>query len=147
MKDFKIKLISVFLAIPSMLLINLCIEYFSGGLVPYEGEGVDYSGSIFAQLLGTGLYALFVYLFIGVPVSYLVDYFLSKINKKSLLKNYLVELSIYVLICIVMISLFIGDENLFTLLPINLIIIPVLTYFHILYFSRKIQKKSREKLN
>lgn len=136
-KDFVIRLVSVFLAIPSMLLINLFIEYISEGLTPYVGEEVDYSGSIFAQLLGTAMYAFPVYLIVGIPVSYLVDYISSQLNKKFLSLNYLLELCLYGLVCLVMISLFIGYQNLFTLLPVELIIIPVLTYFHILYFIRK----------
>ncbi|MEZ0480383.1 hypothetical protein [Planococcus sp. SSTMD024] len=132
MKDFTIRFVSVLLAIPIMLLINLTIEYLSGGLAPYTGEGVDYSGPIWLSLLVVGLYSLPVYIVLGIPVSYLVD-FLS-INTRGY--SYWDKLIMYILVCIILIYLFVPNENIFTLGPVMLVIVPVMSYFHVLYFMK-----------
>ncbi|MGM0898078.1 MAG: hypothetical protein ACQEV0_09265 [Bacillota bacterium] len=140
MKDFAIRLVSVLFAIPSMLLINLAIEYLSGGFAPYTGEGVDYSGSIYAGLLFVGFYSLPVYLFLGIPVSYLVDYISKKLKPNSLAYSYVDKLILYGVVCVIMLSLFVRKEDLFSVGPYMLIVIPVLTYFHVLYFLKKYNK-------
>ena len=136
-KDFVIRLVSVFLALPVMLVINQFIEYSTGNLALYAGEGADDSGVTFGQFLFVAVYAFPVYLFVGIPVSYLVDYISNKLSRRFRLNSYFLKLSIYGLVCIIMIFLFINNEELFSLTPVLLIIVPVLTYFHILYFLRK----------
>ncbi|ALS74095.1 hypothetical protein AUC31_01970 [Planococcus rifietoensis] len=132
MKDFTTRFVSVLLAIPSMLLINLIIEYLSGGLAPYTGEGVDYSGPVWLGLLVVGLYSFPVYLILGIPVSYLVD-FLS-VNTRGY--SYLDKLIMYMLVCIILIYLLDDMENIFSLAPVMLVIVPVMSYFHVLYFLK-----------
>ena len=136
-EDFVIRLVSVFLALPVMLVVNQFIEYSIGGLTPYPGGGVDGSEPIFMPLLLVAVYALPVYLFVGIPVSYLIDYISNKLSRRFRSNSYFLKLSIYGLVCIIMIFLFINNEELFSLTPVLLIIVPVLTYFHILYFLRK----------
>ena len=132
MKDFTTRFISVLLAIPSMYLINLAIEYLSGGFAPYTGEGVYYSTPLWSGLFIVGLYSFPVYLVLGIPVSYLVD-FLS-VNSHNY--SYLDKLIMYMLVCIILVYLLVHKEDIFTLGPVMMIIVPVMSYFHVLYFMK-----------
>lgn len=132
MKDFTTRFISVLLAIPSMYLINLAIEYLSGGFAPYTGEGVYYSTPLWSGLFIVGLYSFPVYLVLGIPVSYLVD-FLS-VNSRNY--SYLDKLIMYMLVCIILVYLLVHKEDIFTLGPVMMIIVPVMSYFHVLYFMK-----------
>lgn len=132
MKDFATRFVSVLLAIPSMYLINLAIEYLNGGFAPYTGEGVYYSTPFWSGLFVIGLYSFPVYLVMGILVSYLVDF----LSIKSKGYSYLDKLIMYMLVCIILIYLFVPNENIFTLGPVMLVIVPVMSYFHVLYFMK-----------
>lgn len=133
MKDLTTRLISVLFAIPIMLLINLAITYLSGGLAPYAGEGVDYSGPRWLGLLVTGVYSFPIYLVLGIPVSCLVD----ALSGNRYGYSYLDKLIMYLLVCIILMYLLVRKEDIFTLGPVIMVIVPVMSYFHVLYFMKK----------
>lgn len=144
MKDFIIRLISIFIAVPTMATINLLIDGVFGETDPYAGEGVNYTTSPLAEWYVIATFAFPVYLLLGIPVSYVVDYISKKLNKRFTVKVYLLKLTLYLVVCVVLISLVTYREQLFTLFPVHLIIVPVLTGFHALYFLEKSFKNKRK---
>lgn len=133
MKDITTRFVSVLIAIPVMLLINLAIEYLSGGLAPYTGEGVDYSGPVWPGLLVVGIYSFPIYLVLGIPVSYIVD----ALSGNRYGYSYLDKLIMYTIVCILLMYLLVRKEDIFTLGPVIMVIVPVMSYFHVLYFMKK----------
>lgn len=43
----------------------------------------------------------------------------------------------YLLVCIILMYLLIRKEDIFTLGPVIMVIVPVMSYFHVLYFMKK----------
>lgn len=89
------------------------------------------------------IFAWPVYLFLGIPVSYLVDYVTSKTNIKTINKIYCFKLTLYLFISILLLLLLYNVEF---IVGLQLIVLPVLIWFHVLYLlGREFQENLHER--
>ena len=79
------------------------------------------------------MYSFPIYLVLGIPVSYLVD----ALSGNRYGYSYSDKLIMYLLVCIILMYLLIRKEDIFTLGPVIMVIVPVMSYFHVLYFMKK----------
>ncbi|MFC0236414.1 hypothetical protein [Fictibacillus phosphorivorans] len=136
------KTISVFMSalISSMLLV--ITEYFSFSSTAERTDYYEYYSPFSSFLLYTAFQIPF-YIILGIPVTYLIDFICKKIDVKTKVRLYFVQLFLFTLVAFLLPIIARGEIAKETIVYFGLI--PVLTYFHVLLIVRKYLISNGEK--
>ncbi|MBT2581251.1 hypothetical protein [Planococcus sp. ISL-109] len=130
------RLLSVLIAVPITIVFFLFLDTL-GPVLTEESGAVDLSSEIFESTMLLVMFATLVFVLIGIPVSYGVDYVAKKMHNHSHVQSYLVKLVLYTMIAVFMIMLTFERGSALDLVPISGIIGPVLIGYHVLFLIRK----------
>ncbi|MGF3105768.1 hypothetical protein [Rossellomorea sp. DUT-2] len=129
MKKLALIFFAIFLSAPLSAVLFVGADHLL--TEPVEVLGYNYNPPIWVTILVVALYEIPIYIFLGIPVTYLIDFLILKFSPHShRLKQYLYQLIGYSIAALILSGYLIHDDYDFTLF------IPVLTYFHILWFLR-----------
>jgi hypothetical protein len=78
---------------------------------------------------------LLIYFVLGIPTSLLIDYLYNKIGVRSAIRLYFIKLLLYTLVAVSLGSMLAYENSFEAILQLG--IIPVLTYFHVLFLIRR----------
>lgn len=136
MKSFSVRIISTIISVPVLIIISGILDFFAYPEMPMGNENpVDANPQgIMANFIIAYIFVWPVYLFLGVPVSYVVDYLTGKVNIKTIKKIYCFKLASYLFICILLLLLLYEVEF---MAGLQIIVLPVLIGFHVLYLLRR----------
>ncbi len=139
MKSFSVRIISTIISVPVLIIISGILDFFIYTELPMGDENVTNANpqgiySIMANFTLAYIYVWPVYLFLGIPVSYVVDYLTRKVNIKTIKKIYCFKLASYLFICILLLLLLYEVEF---MAGLQIIVLPVLIGFHVLYLLRR----------
>jgi hypothetical protein len=130
MKKFLLILLSIIIASPISALL-----FFSSYLFLLEDPGFNEYAPFWGGVFAYSFFQIPFYVVIGIPVTLLIDFATIYRKHTSLKIIYLFQFVLYTISGLLIISL-LSLENGFDVEAV-LLIIPVLTYFHILFFLRK----------
>ncbi|MFZ7942738.1 hypothetical protein [Neobacillus sp. 19] len=134
MKKLLVILSVVLISSPlSALLSNL---YFL--LIMTENDKREYYQyySFGGDVFSIALYEIPIYIIVGIPVTFLIDFIIKKFKLNQSSRVYLIQLFMYMVAAGFFGSyLFLGSHNIEIFL---VVLIAVLTYFHILVYFRKL---------
>ena len=130
------RLLSVLIAVPITIVFFLFLDAF-GPVLTEETGSADLSTQILESTTMLVMFATLVFVLVGVPVSYGVDYVAKRMNSRSQVQSYLVKLTLYLMIAVGIIMLTFERGSAFDLVSISGIIGPVLIGYHVLYLIRK----------
>jgi hypothetical protein len=131
MKKLALILFAIFLSAPISALLSVGAGYLF--TEPIKLQGYNYNPPILATVMVVALYEIPVYIIVGIPVTYLIDFLVLKFSPHShRLKEYLTLLIGYSIASLILSFYLLNNnfEGYFT------VIIPVFTYFHILWCLR-----------
>lgn len=136
MKSLSVRIISTILSIPILVIVNVILDFFIYPELRMGNENPVNANpqGIMPDFIFAYIFAWPVYLVLGIPVSYLVDYLTGKTNIKTIKKIYCFKLVSYLFICILLLLFLYNVEFMGGL---QLIVIPVLIGFHVLYLLRR----------
>lgn len=143
MKSFSVRIISTIISVPVLIIISGILDSFVYPELRTGNENLATASphAIISNFILAYIYVWPFYLFIGIPFSYLVDYLTGKTKIKTIKKIYCFKLVSYLFISILLLPLLYNVE--FTA-RLNLIVLPVLIGFHVLYLLRR---EFKEKLH
>lgn len=138
MESLIVRIKSTVLSFVALFLINVVITFvLYPDLRSVQMELYDF-------FFGFMLYLFFAwptYLFVGIPVSYLVDYLTAKTKVQSIKLRYIFKLLVYLMISILPLLVFYPTEEDPNLDACLIIVLAVIVGFHTLYFLRKEYKE------
>lgn len=137
MKQLGLILSAILLSAPISAILSVGADYLL--TEPVTVQGYNYNPPILATMLVVAVYEIPVYIVIGIPVTYLIDYLVNKFfSGSSRLKEYSYHFIGY------FIAAFLLSFNLFhcDFGSYFMNFIPVFVYFHILWALRSIGVKS-----
>ncbi|RAZ77714.1 hypothetical protein DP120_09535 [Planococcus halotolerans] len=143
MKSLSVRIKSTIISVFILVIIYGVLDFFAYPEL-YTGSTNMAPAKFESMILGFMLLFIFawrVYLFLGIPVSYLVDYLTGKANIKTIKKIYCFKLVLYLFISLLLLLLLYNVEF---IVGLQLIVIPVLIWFHVLYLLRR---EFKEKLH
>lgn len=130
------RLLSLFISVPITIMFFFFLDIFGPVLTEEPGVAGLSSEALESVLLMT-MFTIPVYIVIGIPVSYGVDYVAKRMHSPSQVQAYLVKLTLYVMVAVFMILLTFERGSALDLVPISGIIGPVLIGFHALFLIRR----------
>lgn len=139
-ESFSIRLLSAIISAPlSLLLIKFSFSIFS---IEIEKVFIDFSISESLFYIFTFLFTAYVFYFpafliIGIPISYLVDYFAGKIPIKDKITKYFIKFVLYLLLTSIILSILFDTFLLFDFETYKMIMVTALVGFHVLFLIRK----------
>lgn len=130
------RLLSVLIAVPITIVFFLFLDTL-GPVLTEETGAVDLSSEILESTMLLVLFSTLVFVLIGIPVSYGVDYVAKRMQSRSHVQSYLVKLTLYLMIAVGIIMLTFERGSALDLVPISGIVGPVLIGYHVLFLIRK----------
>lgn len=130
------RLLSVLIAVPMTIVFFLFLDAFGPVLTEQTGA-VNLSSQFFESTALLILFATLVFVLIGIPVSYGVDYVAKRMHSRSRTQSYLIKLGLYLMIAVGIIMLTFERGSALDIIPISGIIGPVLIGYHALFLIRK----------
>lgn len=136
MKSLSVRIISTIISVPVLIIIGGILDSIVYPELRTGNENLATANphAIISNFILAYIYVWPVYLVLGIPVSYLVDYLTGKTNIKTIKKIYCFKLASYIFICILLLLLLYEVEF---MAGLQLIVIPVLIGFHVLYLLRR----------
>ncbi|PKR86807.1 hypothetical protein [Heyndrickxia camelliae] len=129
-KSLFIRILCVFISSLIFSVLLFVIGYINEpSPVPPEPGVVDMTPPVLSTFLVIQLYAIPIFLILGIPVSYLIDSICKLINLKTNILIYLFKLLLYCIAATIIYKTLFND--------FFLSFLPVLTYFHVLLFLEK----------
>jgi len=129
-KSLFIRILCVFISSLIFSVLLFVIGYINEpSPVPPEPGVVDMTPPVLSTFLVIQLYAIPIFLILGIPVSYLIDSICKLINFKTNILIYLFKLLLYCIAATIIYKTLFND--------FFLSFLPVLTYFHVLLFLEK----------
>jgi hypothetical protein len=131
MKKLALIFMAIFLSAPISALLSVGADYLF--TEPVKLQGYNYNPPIWATVVVIALYEIPVYIIVGIPVTYLIDFLVLKFSPHAhRLKKYVTLLIGYSIASLIFSFYLLHNdfEGYFT------VIIPVITYFHILWCLR-----------
>lgn len=136
MKSLLVRIISTIISVPVLIIISGILDSFVYPELRTGNENLATANpyAIISNFILAYIYVWPVYLFLGIPVSYLVDYLTGKTKIKTIKRIYCFKFISYLFISLLLLLLLYNVE--FTA-RLNLIVLPVLIGFHVLYLLRR----------
>jgi hypothetical protein len=135
------KSISIFISSIISSLLLLIFEYYSFSSISERERYYEYYEPFSSFLLYTA-FQIPIYIILGIPVSYLFDFIWRKSGLTRDVVYYIIGLIFYTFIAILLPTILTREFHKDSVIFLG--IIPVLTYFHVLFFM-KIRLKTKDK--
>jgi hypothetical protein len=124
------KIISVLVSAVISSLFLLLFEHFSFSTAAERAEYYEYYDPYSNFILYT-VFQIPIYIILGLPVTYLIDFICKKLSVKTRVSLYFVQLFLFSVVAILLPNIVLRGFAIDTIVYFG--VIPVLTYFHVFH--------------